>query len=309
MPKVSVAMTTFNGAKYLAEQIDSILAQTYSDFELVICDDCSTDSTRSILKEYEQKDRRVKLHFNGTNLGFKKNFEQALQFCTGEFVAFADQDDVWTKNHLEALLSCIGEHDIACSNSVLVDENLKPLNADMKTICHFTSVPEDKSKLFFYFLFGNNFVQGATSLIRRDFLMKIMPIPDFVSFHDYWFAINAATCNGITYLEDFTLFYRQHGNNITTNTNKIFKKILDAVANAKKLKKAHAGNLSVCEYFLKCTDTEYAEQILLAEKILLARKHNNLIKFTFLFIKHYKDIFNQQNYKFFISRYFLRILF
>ena len=306
---ISVAMTTYNGAQYLAEQIDSILTQNYSDFEFIICDDCSTDLTHSILNEYAKRDRRIKLHFNETNLGFKKNFEQALQFCTGEFVAFADQDDVWTKDHLEALLSCIGEHDIACSNSVLVDENLKPLNADMKTICHFTSIPEDKSKLFFYFLFGNNFVQGATSLIRRNFLLKIMPIPDFVSFHDYWFAINAAACNGIVYLEGSTLFYRQHGNNITTNTNRILKKILDAVLNAKKLKKAHAGNLSACEYFLKCKNTEYVDNILLAEKILLARKHYNLIKFTFLFIKYYKAIFNQQNYKFFFSRYFLRILF
>ncbi len=309
MPKVSIAMTTFNGEMYLAEQIDSILAQTYSDFELVICDDCSTDGTHSILKEYEQKDNRVKLHFNETNLGFKKNFEQALHFCSGEFVAFSDQDDVWTKNHLEALLSCIGEHDIACSNSMLVDEKLNSLNTDMKTICHFTSVPEDKPKLFFYFLFGNNFVQGAASLIRRDFLLKIMPIPEFISFHDYWFGINAANGNGIAYLEDSTLFYRQHGNNITTNTNRIFKKILDAIVNAKKLKKAHAGNLSVCEYFLKCKNTEYIDSILLAEEILLARKHCNLIKFTFLFIKYYKAIFNQQNYKFFISRYFLRILF
>lgn len=307
--RISIAMTTYNGEKYLADQIDSILAQSYSDFELIICDDCSTDATCTILKAYASKDNRVKLHFNKTNLGFKKNFEQALNFCSGQFIALADQDDVWTKNHLEALLSCIGDHDIACSNSVLVDEKLNPLDTDMKTICHFTSIPEDKSKLFFYFLFGNNFVQGAACLMKRDFILKVMSIPEFVDFHDYWFGINAANGNGIAYLEASTLFYRQHGNNITNNTNSIFKKILDAIVNAKKLKKAHAGNLSVCEYFLKCENTEYIDSILLAEKILLARKHYNLIEFTFLFIKYYKAIFNQQNYKFFISRYFLRILF
>lgn len=309
MPRISIAMTTFNGEKYLKEQIVSILEQSFSDFELIICDDCSTDGTRSILKEYEQEDNRIKLHFNGANLGFKKNFEQALHFCSGEFVAFADQDDVWTKNHLEALLSCIGEHVIAGSNSALVDENLNPLNTDMKTICHFTSIPEDKADLFFYFLFGNNFVQGTASLMKRDFLMRCLPIPEFIIFHDYWFGINAAACNGIVYLEDSTLFYRQHGNNITNNTNSIFKKVKDSIINAKTMKKKHTANLSVCEYFLKCQNTEYVDNILLAEKILLARKHYNLIRFTFLFIKYYKEIFNQQNYKFFISRYFLRILF
>ncbi|MBO6101264.1 MAG: glycosyltransferase family 2 protein [Spirochaetaceae bacterium] len=306
---ISVAMTTYNGAQYLAEQIDSILTQNYSDFELIICDDCSTDLTHSILNEYAKRDRRIKLHFNETNLGFKKNFEQALQFCTGEFVAFADQDDVWTKDHLSVLLANIGDKDIACSNSALVDEKLNPLNTDMKTICHFTSIPEDKAELFFYFLFGNNFVQGTASLMKRDFLLKCLPIPEFVIFHDYWFGINAAACNGIFYFEDSTLFYRQHGNNITNNTNSICKKVKDSIVNAKTMKKKPAANLSVCKYFLKCKNTEYDDNILLAEKILLARKHYNLIKFTFLFIKYYKAIFNQQNYKFFISRYFLRILF
>ena len=304
---ISVAMTTYNGEKYLADQIDSILVQSYSNFELIICDDCSTDTTRTILKAYASKDNRVKLHFNKTNLGFKKNFEQALNFCSGQFIALADQDDVWTKNHLEALLSCIGEHDIACSNSVLVDEKLNSLDTDMKTICHFTSVPEDKSKLFFYFLFGNNFVQGAASLIRRDFLLKVLPIPDFISFHDYWFGINAAAGNGIAYLENPTLYYRQHGNNITNNTNKIFKKVKDVISNVKKMKMICTANLLTCEYFL-ATNTKYSDEIMLAKQILLAQKQSKLIKYTFLFIRYYKMIFNQENYNFFISRFFLRIL-
>lgn len=305
---ISIAMTTYNGEMYLAEQIDSILVQTHSDFELIICDDCSTDATCTILKAYASKDKRIKLHFNERNLGFKKNFEQALHFCSGEFVAFADQDDVWTKNHLEVLLSRIGEHDIACSNSFLVDEKLNPLNMDMKTICHFTSVPEDKSELFFYFLFGNNFVQGAASLIRRDFMLKVIPIPEFISFHDYWFGINAANGKGIAYLEDSTLFYRQHGSNITNNTNKISKKVKDVISNSEKMREKHLSNLLTCEYFLS-KNIRYDDKIFLAKKILMSRKHLNFIKFTYLFIKHYKKIFNQGNYKFFISRYFLRILF
>lgn len=306
---ISIAMTTYNGEKYLKEQIDSILAQTYTNFELIVCDDCSTDNTHSILEEYAEKDQRIKIYFNDSNLGFIKNFEQSLRFCTGDFVALADQDDVWTKNHLELLLSRIGEHDIACSNSIIVNKNLEPLNMDMKTSCHFTSVPNDNSDLFFYFLFGNNFVQGAASLIKRDFLLKCLPIPEFVIFHDHWFGINAAACNGIAYIEDSTLFYRQHGNNITQSANKVFQKTANAITNTRVMKKKHAANLLFCDYFLKAPNTGYADKILLAEKILLARKHLNFIAFTILFIKHYKMIFNQQNYKFFISRYFLRILF
>lgn len=305
---ISVAMTTFNGEKYLTEQINSILAQSYSNFELIICDDCSTDRTQSILKEYEIKDSRVKLHFNKKNLGFKKNFEQTIYLCSGEFIAFADQDDVWTENHLDVLYSRIGTKDIACSNSFLVDKELNSLGMDMKTICHFTSVPEDKSVLFFYFLFGNNFVQGAASLVRRDFLLKVMPIPDFISFHDYWFGMNASIGNGIIYLEDYTLFYRQHGKNVTNNTNKVLKKIKDVIINAEKMKKEHFANLLVCEYFIS-KNIGYSDELLLAKNILISRKHLNFSKFTYLFIKYYKRIFNQSDYRFFISRYFLRFFF
>lgn len=302
-------MTTYNGEKYLKEQIESILCQSYSNFELVVCDDCSADNTRLILEEYAKKDKRIKIHFNDSNLGFIKNFEQTLRFCSGDFIALADQDDVWTINHLEVLLSCIGEHDIACSNSIIVNKDLEPLNMDMKTSCHFTNVPKDNADLFFYFLFGNNFVQGAASLIRRDFLLKCLPIPEFVIFHDHWFGINASLGNGIVYLEDSTLFYRQHGNNITQSANNVFQKTADAITNARFMKKKHASNLSTCEYFLNRKNTKYVDKILLAKEILHARKHYNFIKFTLLFVKYYKMIFNQQNYRFFISRYFLRILF
>lgn len=105
---ISIAMATYNGEKYLREQLDSILVQTISDFELIICDDCSNDSTRKILSEYAKKDSRIKVIFNEQNLGFVKNFEKTISFCNGEYIAFSDQDDIWLPNHLEVLLSEIG---------------------------------------------------------------------------------------------------------------------------------------------------------------------------------------------------------
>jgi glycosyltransferase involved in cell wall biosynthesis len=76
---ISIAMTTYNGEKFLKEQLDSILSQTYNDFELIICDDCSTDSTPVFLREYEKSDKRIKCFFNECNLGFLKNFEKAIK--------------------------------------------------------------------------------------------------------------------------------------------------------------------------------------------------------------------------------------
>lgn len=108
-------MTTYNGVKYLREQIESILSQTYKDFELIICDDCSKDSTVSILKKYQNKDSRVKYFINESNLGFKKNFEKAISLCSGEYVAFSDQDDIWLPEKLEESITHIGNNNLLCS--------------------------------------------------------------------------------------------------------------------------------------------------------------------------------------------------
>ena len=107
--KVSIALATYNGEKYLREQLDSILSQSIQDFELVACDDCSTDSTLKILNEYAEKDFRVKVFTNEKNLGFKKNFEKAIFLCSGDYIALSDQDDIWTENHLQVLLENIGK--------------------------------------------------------------------------------------------------------------------------------------------------------------------------------------------------------
>lgn len=109
---ISIAMATYNGEKYLREQLDSILAQTVQDFELVVCDDCSTDSTVRILEEYVEKDARIKIFCNEQNLGFVKNFEKAISLCQGECIALSDQDDVWLPEHLQVLLENIGEKDL-----------------------------------------------------------------------------------------------------------------------------------------------------------------------------------------------------
>ena len=96
---VSIAMATYNGEKYLKEQLDSIYAQTYKDIEVIVCDDCSSDKTVEILDEYKEK-YGLKYYINEKNLGFKKNFEKAISLCSGDFIALADQDDIWIENKI-----------------------------------------------------------------------------------------------------------------------------------------------------------------------------------------------------------------
>ncbi|MCR4925243.1 MAG: glycosyltransferase [Clostridiales bacterium] len=211
---ISVAMATYNGEQYLREQLDSILSQTFSmGMEIVVCDDCSTDSTRAILESYANKDARIKVHFNKKNLGFAKNFEKAVSFCKGKYVALADQDDIWESTKLERLFQNIGDKDFICSNALLVDSSNVPLGVTMKDVYNYHWIPQKPDDVFKRLL-HHNIAQGATMLLRRDFLERIPSIPPQVKFHDYWFAINAMTQQGFYYLDECTIRYRKHVNSI-----------------------------------------------------------------------------------------------
>ena len=93
-PLISIAIATYNGEKYLEEQLDSIYAQTYKNIEVIVTDDCSSDKTVEILKKY-YKSHGLKYVINETNLGFVKNFEKAISLCRGDYIALSDQDDIW----------------------------------------------------------------------------------------------------------------------------------------------------------------------------------------------------------------------
>lgn len=211
---ISIAMTTYNGEKYLSEQLDSILNQTYKDFELIICDDCSKDSTVQILNEYATKDSRIKIFVNKQNLGFKKNFEKAILLCSGKYIALSDQDDVWTKNHLEVLHNIIGNYDIACGNSLFVDKDGRSLNKTMYEQCQlYSEIPLEK--LIYKLIFNYSPFQGACMLIKKSLIDKCLPIPENIFYHDYYFLLNACVNNKIIYIFDVINNYRQHNNNVT----------------------------------------------------------------------------------------------
>lgn len=123
--KISIVMCTYNGEKYLKDQIDSILQQTYPLHEIIIQDDCSTDATWSILQEYELKNPILKCFQNKKNLGPHLNFLNALTRATGDFIAPSDQDDIWMLNKIEKLLKLIGNNLLIVSQSEILFSDLK----------------------------------------------------------------------------------------------------------------------------------------------------------------------------------------
>ena len=213
---ISIAMATYNGEKYLREQLESIFAQTYQNFELIVCDDCSTDSTVQILREYEKNDSRIKIFVNEENLGFKKNFEKAIGLCSGDYIALSDQDDIWLPEHLDILINNIDGFDLVGGNAVLIDADGNELGIDMLDVLDLGDLPKTQDD-FEKFLMHKNIFQGCACLATKGLLSRCLPIPPDVRFHDWWFAIVACSENGVNYVKIPILKYRQHGKNITEN--------------------------------------------------------------------------------------------
>jgi glycosyltransferase involved in cell wall biosynthesis len=202
---VSVAMTTYNGAPYLRQQLDSILDQTYPRIEIVVCDDASTDDTVKILEHYPD----LKLTVNDENLGFVKNFEKAIGLCRGDYVALADQDDVWKPGKIERLVERIGDRSLICSDADLIDEKGKPLAPSFYEFSRFRTA---SGRPFRQLLF-NNFVTGCTSLCTRELVANALPFPEDLLYHDWWLGLLATRLGGIEVLPDRLIRYRQHSLN------------------------------------------------------------------------------------------------
>jgi glycosyltransferase involved in cell wall biosynthesis len=217
---ISIAMATYNGELFIREQLDSILTQTLSDWELIVCDDGSTDNTLSILQEYANNDSRIKIYQNETNLGFKRNFEKAIGLCSGEYIALCDQDDIWYPNHLEILLNLIGNNSLSIGNSDIVDTNNTFLNKRMSDTDHIHFIPKDYRKLLYREFFYANPFQGASMLLKKEFALKCIPIPDEVHYHDTWLSTCACLDQGLVYTYTPITRYRQHGKNITINNHR-----------------------------------------------------------------------------------------
>ena len=125
VPLVSVVLATYNGEKFLAEQLSSLLQQSYERLEIIAVDDCSTDNTVQILQEHAVRFLNMKVFVNEKNLGFIKNFEKGCTLTTGDLIAFCDQDDYWDKDKIKKQVQAIGNHAIVYCDSFVCNENLQ----------------------------------------------------------------------------------------------------------------------------------------------------------------------------------------
>lgn len=203
---ISIVMATYNGEKFLREQVDSLLAQTYSNLEFIFVDDASQDGTLSILREYASRDSRIQLIENLVNKGYRKTFENGILHARGEFIALSDQDDYWIPSKIDELVNSIGDYSLIYSDSKLVDETGKYLGKKMSDLKRQIAY---NSPLMYTF---GAWAPGHSMLFRKDLLDFALPVVDCVA-HDYLIGFAATCANGITYLPKPFVHYRQHSTN------------------------------------------------------------------------------------------------
>ncbi|NIF07910.1 glycosyltransferase family 2 protein [Chryseobacterium sp. Tr-659] len=213
---ISVALCTYNGEKFIREQLDSILDQTKKADEIIVCDDGSTDSTLSILEEYQNKFPDViKISRNERNLRSVKNFEKAIALCTKELIFLSDQDDIWERNKIQQYSDYLEKHaeiSVVCSNGFIINTGSQKL--DQYTVWDVPAFLKEKKYEVNYgeiISFVSNIATGASMAIRKDFIKSILPFPEVKGFHhDEWIALIAANQNKFGFLDDKLFSYRYH---------------------------------------------------------------------------------------------------
>lgn len=213
--QIDILMATYNGEKYLKEQIESILNQTYKNIRLVISDDCSKDGTREILKQYEQ-DERIEVHYHKKNQGYIKNFEYLLKQVKNDIYMLSDQDDVWLPEKVEKSYETLikNDADLAFGDLEVVDENLNTIYESFNKFM----LLDRKIKKYINSYKVNylyNCVTGCTLISKSKWIKEIVPIPTDSKYliHDHWMGLIVALNGKLVYMPERYIKYRQHGNN------------------------------------------------------------------------------------------------
>lgn len=219
---ISVCIATYNGEKYIGQQLNSILSQLTDKDEVIISDDNSDDGTISLIKSLN--DNRIKIFINDkNNSGYTNNFQNCILKSKGDSILLCDQDDIWFKNKVERTLSALKTNDFVASDALFVDRNLKSLKQT------FFSLRGGWKPFFLSNLYKQKYL-GCCLAFNRILLNKILPFPKNSQFatHDLWISLIGTCYYKSKVLNEPLIYYRRHGNNVSgggaeSETSLLFK--------------------------------------------------------------------------------------
>lgn len=212
--KISVAIATFNGEEFIAEQLNSILKQLTIDDEIIISDDGSTDNTTHIVASYILKDSRIRL-VQGPKKGFVKNFENALKHTTGDIIFLSDQDDIWMEDKVKSVLSHFtNDTKVVLHNFINFQHNSLSLQTE--------NIINYKKGLIKNLLYSSYW--GCCLAFTREFKNQIIPFPKKLISHDQYIGLIAEHEKNISFIDEPLIYHREHSNN-QSKSRKLKEKI------------------------------------------------------------------------------------
>lgn len=227
---ISVAMASYNGEKYIEQQLDSIFNQSKKIDELIITDDCSTDNTVFVIEEYIKKHPNFKIYLikNKNNLGYKKNFYKALSYCKGDYIFLCDQDDIWLEEKVETMIGIMNDYPqikALASSFQFIDKDNNPKEVELiptfsnNNLYRRIVKKDDLVKVLFDEMLIQNGFQGCALCITKEMNQIFLKCFTDELFHDWLINLLASSRNGLYFYNHPLFLYRIHDNN-TIGINK-----------------------------------------------------------------------------------------
>jgi glycosyltransferase involved in cell wall biosynthesis len=298
-------MATYNGGQYLSEQIESIIRQTYLEWQLIIRDDCSRDNTLEIIKKYAQRypDKIKLIADESGNLGVSQNFLRLLSYSNTDYIMFCDQDDVWLPDKIKITFDKMKELELAYGLNTpgLIHTDLKVADEGLRVIAEsfwkYQHLGPYKGRALNRLLVQNT-ITGCTVMINKVLKERIKFLPERVIIYDWWISLVATAFGNIAYIPSQTLLYRQHDNNSIGAKEWTFGYIKKmAMSGEKKLKEILLRTQLQAKLFLEVYKNELPEKDIdlitvystLNQQNLFIRRLN-LIKYGFFKIGFRRNI-------------------
>lgn len=223
---ISVCMATYNGARFIKEQMESILTQLSDDDEVVVVDDCSSDNTIEIINGLG--DKRISIYSNDTNRGHVFSFGRAISLSNKDIIFMSDQDDIWIKGRVAYMLGAFKTDEnvwLVSSNSAFIDTNGNSIN-HFKVDGVWKANSKKYIKNIFDIIIGKTNYFGCAMAFRKELKPYIIPIPSYVESHDLWIALAANLYRRNLHIDEPTLQRRIHGSNASVISRPLTVKLM-----------------------------------------------------------------------------------
>jgi len=292
--KIDILLSTYNGEKFIKEQLDSLLGQTFQGWRLLVRDDGSSDCTVKIVEEYMSRypAKIIFVEDKRKHLGAGQSFAKLMEYSYADYIMFCDQDDVWLEGKIEATLAKMKEIEITAPvKPILVHTDLKIADENLKVISNSMwkyQKLEPKRKSINYLLVQNN-VTGCTVMINKRLKEITLPFPEEAIIHDWWLALVSSAFGKIGYVNIPTILYRQHGKNDIGAKKYSLEYLFSKVKNKEDAKKVFYKTTEQAGAFLKkfegILDKEKKDMLKCFSSITVKGKmerFNSIIKYKFM---------------------------